>query len=79
MLSALTDDDSDGGMPLSRGGKALMVAMSTRRPAPGARQGDAPSSFAAYMRHRPEPMDRIERALLRLDWLRWRVARRRPA
>ena len=32
-------------------------------------------SFAAYMQHRPAPLDGIERALLRLDWLRWRLWR----
>ncbi len=32
-------------------------------------------SFAAYMQDRPAPLDGIERALLRLDWLRWRLAR----
>ena len=56
-----------------------MVAISTRRTAPAARRGDGPSDFAAYMRHRPEPLDGVERVLLRLDWLRWRLGRRRSA
>ena len=33
-------------------------------------------SFAAYMRDRPEPLDRVERVLLRLDWVVRRLARR---
>ena len=53
-----------------------MVTMSNRRTAPGARQGDDPSSFAAYMRDRPAPLDGVERVLLRLDWVLWRLARR---
>ncbi len=56
-----------------------MVAVATRRPAPGARQDDDPASFAAYLHHRPEPLDGVERVLLRLDWLRWRRGRRRSA
>jgi hypothetical protein len=31
------------------------------------------------MRDRPEPLDRVERALLRLDWIVWRLTRRRRA
>ena len=49
-----------------------------RRRAAARRDEDA-RSFAAYLRHRPEPLDGVERALLRLDWLRWRFARRRSA
>ena len=49
-----------------------------RRHAAATRGKDA-RSFAAYMRHRPEPLDSIERVLLRLDWLRWRLGHRRQA
>lgn len=33
-------------------------------------------SFAAYTAGRPDPLDGVERFLLRLGWLAWRVARR---
>jgi len=33
-------------------------------------------SFAAYMVGRPTPVDVVERALLRLDWLAWRLRAR---
>ncbi len=44
-----------------------------------ARRGEDARSFAAYMRDRPEPLDGVERALLRLDWIVWRLTRRRRA
>ena len=50
-----------------------MVAMTTSRACIG--QHGQSHSFAAYMQHRPDPLDGIERALLRLDWLRWRLSR----
>ncbi len=41
-----------------------------------ARRGKDARSFAAYMRDRPAPLDRVERILLRLDWVVRRLARR---
>ena len=45
-----------------------------RQYVPSATPRDA-RSFAAYMQDRPAPLDGIECTLLRLDWLRWRLAR----
>ncbi len=56
-----------------------MVAMPTRRTTRATRQDDDPSSFASYMRDRPEPLDGLECVLLRLDWVIWRFAHRRSA
>ncbi len=49
----------------------LRTPLRARQYAPSATPRDA-RSFAAYMQDRPAPLDGIERALLRLDWLRWR-------
>ncbi len=57
---------------------ALLVSR-IRSAAPLSRDGDDSASFATYMRHRPEPVDGVERSLLRLDWLRGRLAHRRSA
>ena len=35
-----------------------------------------PRSFAAYCRHRPAPLDGVERALLRLAWVHGRLRHR---
>ena len=56
-----------------------MVAISIRRTTRATHQADDPASFAAYMRHHPEPLDGVERVLLRLDWLRGRLAHRQSA
>ncbi len=52
---------------------ALLVSR-VRGTASVSRDGDDSASFATYMRHRPEPVDGVERSLLRLDWLRSRLA-----
>ena len=44
-----------------------------------ASRGEDARSFAAYLRDRPEPLDGVERALLRFDWVVRRLARRRSA
>ena len=55
---------------------AAIPVSSVRRAVPVICHGDTLSSFSTYMRHRPEPLDGVERLLLRLDWLRWRFAHR---
>ena len=50
-----------------------MLAMTSSRARIGQRTQSR--SFSAYMQHRLDPLDGIERALLRLEWLRWRLSR----
>ncbi len=51
-----------------------MASLTASRAHP--RRGEDARSFAAYLRDRPVPLDGVERALLRLDWVVWRLARR---
>ncbi len=63
----------------------MIAANTTRgarpRPAATPRRQEEGLRYAAYARHRPAPVDRVEAALRRLDSLAWRLARagRRPA
>jgi hypothetical protein len=54
-----------------RPGKPTLVA-----PAATAEERAVDLSFAAYVATRPDPLDAVERILLRLSWLAWRVTHR---